>query len=436
MTKRLSSFVLLLLLLPLLLMACNEQKKTTSTPVVEAKKAMVLSSVLKASIRPQVVETTGDALPLWRSYRGNRPTLLLFSNKPLLPIPSQIRADADRLLAGNDTELIRRTARPVADQLLHPFMAVGAALQNGYFERVIWVVPVTADRKLVRDVLIRQMEERSPEWGRDLQSFVAQDNRLSGTLANIPVDIVTIDHLPPITAPLLVHIDSGYFQPFYKGEIKTPLYDLLRSQLRLLAAQNYQGGVVTVSRDNQFENLPLATRFISTEIASFFIDPKKLEESNPLEALRTEALFLENFMQSEKIVTNYQQLQQASPNDASVHFGAYLALRRVRKGQEALAALQQAVLLDPGYAYEYLELAGTALQKNLPGNALEMLALAAAAQPDDPLVVLQQAELLLFAGKKAEAVVLLQKLAALPWSDVTYPQMRQRIKGMLEKADK
>jgi predicted Zn-dependent protease len=147
--------------------------------------------------------------------------------------------------------------------------------------------------------------------------------------------------------------------------------------------------------------------------------------------IRRQALYLENFFQKEKVHELTLGLQTNTPQDASASYALYRSLRELKKGSEALAALAEAVRLEPAYGLEYLTLSATALEKKRPDQALKMLDLAITAFPDNPFIPLQKAELLIQLGHSSAAVDILRQLQQVPWSGVYYAQLPDYIDSLL-----
>lgn len=389
--------------------------------------------LFSASVNVETIETTADALTTWRDFSDVRPALLIFSNKPLMPPPSLVRAELSELLAvaGRD-EVRMRTARPSEpDTLLRPEMAVASGLLEGYFSRVIWVVSPEEGSKLQLEGFVTHFRRRAEKWGENLDTFHLEDGHIVGTLAGTRVDVVTVDQLPVLTEPLLLHFDVSYLLPLYKGEIKTPIYRLLRQQCKKIADMNYLAWRASVSRDNLTGDMPLDTRFFADELARFIAQPVLLGQATQDELLRTEALYLVNFLENERIYEDYQRLKELRPLDASVLFGEYKVLRDLRQPDQALRSLEQAVSLDAIYAYEYNALADQAMEKKFVDKALQQLDKAIAALPREPFVRMRKARLLMSLGRDEEARAILEELRKLPWSSNYYTEVRTEIERLL-----
>ena len=155
------------------------------------------------SVVTETVETTVDALTIWRDFSDVKPALVVFSNKPLMPVPPQVRNEVSELLAVAGKEEVRlQTARPsVPETLLRPEMAVTAGLHEGFFSRVVWVVSLAPGSELQLETFVQKLQSRVEMRGEDLSSFHLEEGRIVGTLADNGGE--TLTHLPTIGSPAL-----------------------------------------------------------------------------------------------------------------------------------------------------------------------------------------------------------------------------------------
>lgn len=431
------------ILLLTVLTAC-EKKTEAPTPAPERRAAQPVAApealptqlLLQGSIDPVLVETPGQALPLWRRYAKGRPALVLLSNVPYLqPIPEEMQVEAEELLLhGTDEELLRKSDQLDADPVLLPLMSLRAALRAGFFSRVVWLFPskVGADQ-LDLESFRRQLLEAGLVTPDEAESFSLEGGGFKGTVAGLPLLAVHPEALPEVTEPVLLHIDLSYFQPLYKGEIKTPLYPLLVQTLSHLKERQWEVAAASICRANLAGGLPLATRFIGLDLAEMLRRPSVLTEEIPAQwDLRGRALHLENFMQKDEIRRLYRQMEKNAPDDPSVKYALYQNARQFREGDMALDYLRQAVRIDPVYAQEYLVLSDLALEKGLGEKAVQMLEFARAARPDDPHLALQLARTAINTGNYELARPLLRDLQAKPWSSLYYQDQVETINQMLQ----
>lgn len=393
--------------------------------------------LLKDSVKATLVEEQANALLLWRQYTRQKPVLLLFSAKVLAPLPETLQTDVDRLLQqGDDRELARRVAQPVPDQLLAADLGVAAAMRQGYFSRVIWVVPLEEGMELLPLADFKGgLRQRAAGWGDDIDSFSATANgTYSGVLRGVPVEVVSIDRLPIIKEPLLAHVDAGFFAAMYRNEVKTPLYPLLIEQLGKVAARGYQALGITVSRDSTSFDVPLVLRSLGADVVSILTSPELLVKPSAAMKLRSEIRYLDSFFQPVVIIEKAKALQKLMPQDADSFYVQYRAQRQLHQQDKGIAALEKAVTIDPVYALEYFELVNLALKDGQQDKARAMLDKAILALPEQALIKLRKAQLLIEMGKGKKALLLLNELKQLPWSEFYYPNIRQDIDGLLAQA--
>lgn len=455
---RILSFLVAITIATLLLVACQRQEDpppgTSPSEVAPqpqiaaspppalpdaagAKPSAPVAVLLKDSVQPTLVEEQANALLLWRQFFRQKPVLLLFSGKALVPLPEILQADSARLLQqGDDRELTRRVAQPVPDLLLAADLGVAAAMHQGYFSKVIWVLPLEVGSELLPLADFKGgLHQRAAGWGDAIDSFVATEHgTYTGTLRGVPVEVVSIDRLPIINEPLLVHVDAGFFAAIYRNEIKTPLYPLLTGQLRKVAARGYRALGITISHDNSSFDVPLVMRSMGVEIASMLASPGLLEKPSATMMLREEIRYFESFYQPATIMEKSKALQKLVPRDADSLYSQYRAQRQLHNFDKGLAALDRAVTIDPVYALEYFELVNLALKDGEQEKALTMLDKAILALPEQALVKLRKAQLLIEMGRGKQARPLLNELKKLPWSEFYYPNIRQDIDGLLAQA--
>jgi hypothetical protein len=438
--------VSLIVALTLLFLAgCEKQKEPPEAPQpakpVRSAPATDLTAVslLKSPLEPLLVEHPTQALTLWRQYRGERPALVLISGDPFLqPLPEALQREAvEAIDSASADELRGRLAYPAADPLLLPAMALSAALRAGLFSEVVWILPLEAENnKLDVDTFRRQLLGYGAVSEKEAESFTLGEGVLSGTVRGVPFRAAHPGSLPPLDAPVLLHIDLSYFAPLYKGEIKTPLYPLVKQSFARLRQSGWKAFAATISRSNLDALIPLPSRFLGDDLAALLADPSRLDAPLPENsARRANALYLENFFQKEKIRDLYLEMEQADPEDPSVKYALYEVARQFKEGDKALRYLAEAAALDPAYALEYLSLADLATEKKLQHEALRMLQLAAESFPDNPFISLRLADSLRDLGQPEEAGKIIEKLKGLPWSPVYYSDLPDALRNWPSPAD-
>ena len=404
--------------------------QATSTPEAHSSVTDSLpktTTLLRVPIEAKLVEQPAQALSVWRQFRASKPTLVLLSQDPfLLPVPETLRKEAIELIqTGSLESLAEKTSASNSDPLLLPSMAVSSALQSGLFAKVVWVLPTTVpNEQLNVDRFRQQLLDLGAISPNEAQSLVKHDGRIDGSVRGLPFQAVSINALPDLDGPVLLHIDLGYFKPLYKGEIKTKLYPLLYNTCKALQAKNWDASAATISYSNTSGALPLAVRFIGPTLASLLENPERLTKPMPLNwQKRAKALYLPNFLQTEKERDLYLEMEADLPESPAVKYALYQVSRKTKEGTKALEYLAKAVEIDPVYALEYLSLASTAEEKNLSEQALKMMLHINQALPDNPFITMQVATRLNSLGHTDQALQSIKKLQQLPWSKVYYPNM-------------
>ncbi len=441
------------LLCLLLAAACSkdEESQKTSPPVQSVPSPIKTVStappapletraLLQQPLEAALLEMPNQALPIWRQYAKGQPVLVILSNVPYtLTIPEEMLEETQELLhTASDQELEERSRELNADPVIMPFMSVRAALLSGFFSRAVWIFPPRVSPEELKIETFRgQMVESGMATSQEAESFILQGGGFHGTIAGRPFSAIHQEAVSQIDKPVVLHFDMSFFQPIYKGEIKTPLYPLLVQTLSHLKDQQWEVAAVGICRFNQPGGLPLDTRFVGKDLAEILRKPSIIIEELPLLwARRAEALYLENFMRKDEIREIYLEMEKTAPKDPSVKYALYQTARQFREGDRALAYLREAVELDPVYANEYLVLADLALEKKGPDKALEMMQLAQDKLPDNPFITMSMARTALNAGHRELASKLLSDLQKLPWSNVYYPGVESELQELVQLAQK
>ena len=389
--------------------------------------------LLVDGVTPVVVETPAEALPTWRQYASVRPTLLLLASDPsLLPYPERIKAEVLNLARMADIPTLRKSALPtLANPILLPNMALAAALDAGFFGKVIWLIPMKPDTTLTLEAFRARLVAQGILTETEAAAFRDEGGSFVGTVRNVPFTATT-KTLPPQKEPLLLHLDLSYFRPGYHSEIREPLHHHVRGLLISLRESHLSVLATTVSLSNLSTELPLTTRFLGGMVSRLFVEPKRLDEAlSSQEALRADAMYLSNFFRKEDVLEKYLLMEKAAPRDPSIKYDLYLTLRQFNRVEEAQEKLREAVVLDPIYGLEYLVLAELALQKERPDGALQMFDKAAAIFPENPFIPLYKARLYAQLGHPEKVKEILAPLQEVIWSDLYFPQMKAEVDGLL-----
>jgi tetratricopeptide (TPR) repeat protein len=416
----------------------NEQPPPAKTaPQVQVQTPVPLletASLLREPIEATLVELPAKALPVWRQFQASKPALVFLSQDPFLQqIPTDLRKEVIALIQnGSPEDLIEKTSFSSPAPLLLPMMAISSALRSNLFSEVVWVFPSTLNTdQLNVESFRQQLLDLGAVDEEEAQSVTLHEGGFAGTVRGTSFRAVPIDALPPFDGPAVLHIDLGYFQPLYKGEIKTRMYPFLYDSLRKLRDSGWNTAAVSISHSNINGALPLAVRFIGPTLASLLKKPEILDEPLPLNwQRRADALYLVNFFKNQEIRDLYLEVEAERPEDASAKDDLYQISRELKEGGKALDYLEQAVALDPVYAIEYLSLATVAKEKGRPDQSIKMLRLAEQAMPDNPYISMQLAAQLIELNHSEQAIKILDRLIELPWSKVYYPDMAKRLEAM------
>jgi len=376
-----------------------------------------------------VVETATAAISVWRKASDKNLPLILFSGEPFLePVPKQLSDQVAHLIREGTGEQISEKAVDITPNplLLHR-MAVSAALDNDLFSEIIWVLPGDDDAPLPP----RTLAEKNLMTHADSQTLTLEGGGYSGMRLGKPITITRRTNLPNLDRPAWVHFDLSYFKPTYRNEVSTPLYPLVISTLKTIREARISTFGTTISLSNLGGMIALKVRFLGFELAHLLQHPESLDQPLPeLQARRAQNLYLEQFFKTAEIAENTLKMETLAPNDAAVKYDLYLVHRTLKQGNRALVYLNQAVSLDPMYAYEYFYLAETAASKNRYSAALEMLENAKVVFTDNPVIPRMQADIYLTIQNRSKALETIEQLKTLPWSAAYDPDMPAQLKYM------
>ncbi|AJF05722.1 hypothetical protein [Geoalkalibacter subterraneus] len=377
------------------------------------------------------VEHPAEALPIWRTHVAQRPTLVLFSQDPfLLPIPEELEREALELIRSGPPENIADHAAPGRpDPLFFPSMSVRLALQAGFFRELIWVIPSAHDPdQLDLATLRQQLTEAGILSESEGHSLHAASEGFAGTAGGVPFRIVHPEQLPGLEGLVITHFDLSFFGELYRNEVKTPIHDLGREMLVQVRDKSWETLATTLTAGNRSGRVPLDLRFLVERLRFWLDNPAQLDAPLPAPwREQAQALYLATFLETERVAEKLTKLCEEHPNEAAFHFARYRALRAVKQGNQALAALERSVSLDSVYALEYLPLATTARDAGRLEKALQMQELAEKALPNDPLIRMRRIGLLFELEQIAPLRDLAQDLARLPWSDIYYPETEEQL---------
>lgn len=424
----------------ILLVACEQQPQSNEEPSTQPPTVEIQPTILlQAPIEAVLTENAADAIPSWWKYAAAKPTLVLLSQDPfLVPIPEQGRDDILQLVRdGNLADFQAKAMAKTTAPTLLPQMALSAALEAGIFSKVIWVLPTKSEEtELSLDAFRQQLLQSGVATPVEADSFNQNGAGFTGLLRQIPVNVAPFHTLTELPGPIVIHIDLSFIKALYQDEIKTPLHPLASEVLVKLGSTAPNTYGITISHSNQTGNIPLQLRFIGKLLARLCGDPALLNKDPAgIDALRSQALYLQNFYKKDQVLELYQNIEQMEPTDASVKYELYLLARQFKDGDKAIDYLQRAVTLDSAYGLEYLHLAADALDKKLPAESLRMLDFAEATFPNDPFIPLRKAKVYTFSGKKNEAIKILNSLIELNWSPVYYSHIPKLLRKEMAVAN-
>jgi len=370
-----------------------------------------------------VYEQASGALTGWRNSSEPHPTLVLFSNDPFLKqIPQPAQQPLKDALGNLDDASWLAVSNPLQpDPLLLPEMTVTAALLNRMFAEVVWVVASEPGiDTLSAEFMGKQLQDYGA-FGPYNQVLEKRDGAFYGHLFETPVRIVSADKLPDLAGPVVVHIDLSHFSTLYKDEVRTPLLKALRMFANDVRKQQWTTQMLTLSASNLDGRMPLASRNIALLLARLASEPALLDQELPEDwDILGKALYQETFFQMESALDLYRDLAQKDPGNAYAHYGAYQALKQMKRPEEALAELAESCRLDPVYAVEYQQLARQALQAEQYLLCVDMLQLAKHWLPNNVFIDLQLTETYVHFKKTKPALDAIAQLRQRTWSLAFY----------------
>ncbi len=434
---KIATRLMLLMLLTNLLIACSQDESSQSN--VEVLPIQVL---LSDSLSLNVTELPGEALPVWRTTRGNKPTLLLLAGNPMMQAPpAKLKVRIEKLLDESVASELVRQADPVRNPnpLLLPDMTVDVALRAGWFSELVWVVPHTDEHDDLSGTMLRDQLRAAGLINEEESIGLVTDNGtlLSGRLRGVPFRAVTLDTLPHITTPVVLHVDQNWFRDSYRTEIATPMLGLLFNTLGRLREHELSIVAATFCAGNLDHRISLDVRFAKDLLVQAFNDPGILDQAPPQSwQWIKEILYLQNFMQKEMVRERSQQIVAISPEKAWVHFVAYRAAADMRESSNAMSHLAEAVRLDPVYALEYRELMQRAYDFGDLKGAMRMLEHAGRVLSDNLEIRLEMAWLANDMNDYGRAKNIVRELLELEWSDIYFPQTPDYLRDFLAHLDR
>jgi len=407
--------------------AIKEAPVSEKTPIIFMEEDILL----------QRGETLSDALPDWRPFRKQKPTLLLLSNNPaLVPPPAQLSEQITQAMTSSSDAELRVDGNPqLANPLFLPGMTVDLALRHDWFQKFIWAIPIQdPEKQLSLEKFKIQFTERGMAVEADLKTLELKDNVFSGQQRGTPFIAAALENLPQPEGPLIIHIDLSYFQQLYKNEIVTPAMPMVANVLQQLKERKLPVLAVTFSYSHNEGGIPLDVRFLGDFLKYLIEKPERLDqEVPPAWRAQNDILYLNNFFQRDKIEELHLTQANAAPDSAWVRYNLYNLANRNNDPETAFKHLEGAINIDPVYATEFIKLAHLDKEEIPAVHKLAMIKLASTAMPDNVNLKLKQAELALAADDKILAEATLNELKGQTWSPVYYRGMQEYLDSLGSK---
>ena len=447
--RKLTSLIFVLAMVTLI--GCQEDtpQQPASKPVskpepTQAQPAVTQTietvEIFSEPIEPVVLELPSEALPYWREVaKENKPALVLFSIHPLLqPVDEALQDDVTKLMnSGSIEDFKLHGSLYRAEPLVLPTQTLSAAIDAKLFSEIIWVFPSTAPpAEMQLPLFQKQVTEAGFMTEEEGNNLNLSGGIYTGTVRGVPFRGVHPGVLPTIDKPMILHVDLGFFKGLYQGEVKTRIYDLLLNTALAMNETGWAPELITLSYSTMEGTFSLDVRFLITNFAEMLRDPTLLDGTMPESwALRSEALYSVNFFLEGKVQEYYEQAATKFPEDAAAQYDLYKHMFfEQRKIDEALVVLDKAVSVDHGYAAAYLELAQIADKDGNMAAALELLDSAAPVVPENPMVDLYRAQFMIRSGQGENALPLIKKLKAMPWSTHYYAETPKLLEEMAKAA--
>lgn len=432
--------ILCLVIISLLFTACQKQEEQPPAPTPAAQLQPAEPTAAEQGVfQPRRVELASSALPIWREAQESKPALVLMSFDPFLkPVPAELKQRAIDLVAqGSADDFARHGSYFRADPVILPNQTLSAAIDAGLFSKIYWIFPAKNTPEQLDVVTFReQMTEAGFFSAEEAAALTLKDAAFSGVLRGLPFQAVHYLAFPEVNEPLVLHIDLSFFRGLYDNEIKTPLYDLIHQAASTLTQSGWKPLVTTLSYSTLEGEIALETRFVLSNLADILANPSLLaaEAMPPAWGLRAEGLYAADMFTESKKLELFHKAAVLAPDDPTALYDLFQAHFMAKEIDQALATLDRAVALDPGYAATYLALADMALTDNNPSVTFDLLNKAKPFFPYNPFVDLQRADLLLQKGDRNGAIELLETLKSAEWSSFYRSEMPGEIDDMLEAA--
>lgn len=405
------------------------------TRVVDVTSAPTLR-LFKESIEPQLFELPSQALVSWRSFKAQRPALVILADQPYLePIPASLQAEALKMLIqGSDQELLRRADFDQPDPLNIAPQAVRAALMAGLFREVVWLLPDDRPLDEFSWQIMNQQLRMAGLLGQDEELKISDDGGIARTrLGATPLTLVHPDawsllHLQP---PAVLHLDLSYFKSAYRSEARIPVYDMLMTVTGMLRGMELDLLAVTLSYSTLDGYVDLGGRFTLPAMAALIRQPDRLDKEIPKPwKLRARALNKLTLFEETEASVLYHELLALTPDDPAALYDVATRMFHAQQFSTGVKLIDRTVAIDPGYAVMYLDLAEKARQAGDLNNAELLLNKYRQLDPQHPGIMLRLAELYKSQGRLMEAQTLIAELEKLPWSPIYHGDLPELLEQM------
>ena len=343
----------------LFLSACSKPASKPSKPVLK---------IGRDNIEVQPLEYAAQAVPYWLANGASDRTAVIFSaNDGLLPLGPQALDELRGLAGRRDFKAMAEKGAPGG--LYDSRSAVWLAKNLGAASKIYWVVPVFG-RLSEGDLngFKGFMKNRFPGQAAEIDAMTMTGDVARGTINGVPLRIVSLEHMPHITEPVLMEIDISYLTALYRDETRTRMLSFISGFFATLRNCGLSSDMVSVSASNADGRVPLKYRFLVTYLCQFFAAPDMIKDAPPAlwkeraEAWKAEQVSFKN------AVPIYKDIIRHYPNDAASLYDLSYAYFKTGDMESCMNELAGAAKLDPVYRLGYFDYA-SALRKS--GNAAE-----------------------------------------------------------------
>ena len=431
----------LLLTSTLILCGCenqSEQPKVESTKPAKPAAQLVLpqpATLFAEPSQPHLFELPSEALQVWRHVKTVKPPLVLFVNDPSLYLlrDNQIPDVAELIRSGQAEDFNLRGSFFRVNPALTPSQAVSAAIENGLFSEVVWVIPARNPIEELRlDIFRKQLVDTgllTPPEGNTLEYA---DGVFTGKMRGISLRVVHPTRLPDFQEPVVVHFDTSYFKGLFKNEVATPLYTILHQTASEIAGKKWQVYATTLSASTSEQAFSLDVRFLTAALARMIEDPVLLEKMPTSWKLHADSMYVGKMYMESKSQELLEKASLANQDSAPLVYALSKLRSMQKRNAEALNLLRTAIRLDPGYATAWEQLAATLLENGDLEKGLEMIREAIAATPENPILRITEVNMLADLGRIDEALAIVDQLKQLPWSKSFHSGMPDFLERLAE----